>query len=276
MAKDVNLNSSNWCELVFEDKNKEYGAYKLRQSSSKRHIVAFIVMVVFAGFVAVLPTLIDAVKPNKDALAGIDEAFELSNIPVEEDLPEENKIMEETAPPPPPLKSTIQFTPPVIAEDSKVNEENEMKTQDELIESKVEIGVHNVDGVDDKNAVALDELVNHQKVIEVKQEEKPLTVVEQMPQFPGGDGELMKFLNGEIKYPVVAAENGIQGRVVVRFVVGKDGKVSDVKVVKALDPSLDKEAIRVVQKMPNWVPGKQNGRNVAVYYTLPVTFRLQN
>lgn len=275
MAKDINLNSSSWCDLVFEDKNKEYGAYEMRQTSSNRHIIAFIVMVIFAGFVAVLPTLIDAVKPNKDAIAGIDESFELSAM-VEEDIPEENKIMEETAPPPPPLKSTIAFTPPVIAEDNKVNEENEMKTQDELIESKVEIGVHNVEGVNDKNAVALDELVNHQKVIEVKQEEKPLTVVEQMPQFPGGDGELMKFLNGEIKYPVVAAENGIQGRVVVRFVVGKDGKVSDVKVVKPLDPSLDKEAVRVVQKMPNWVPGKQNGRNVAVYYTLPVTFRLQN
>lgn len=276
MAKDVNLNSSQWCDLVFEDKNKAYGAYKMRQTSSKRHIVAFIIMVVFAAFVAVLPALIDAVKPSKEGLAGIDESFELSKVNVDEELPEENKIMEETAPPPPPLKSTIQFTPPVIAEDSKVNEENEMKTQDELIESKVEIGAHNVEGVDDKNAVALDELVNHQKVIEVKQEEKPLTVVEQMPQFPGGDGELMKFLNGEIKYPVVAAENGIQGRVVVRFVVGKDGKVSDVKVVKPLDPSLDKEAVRVVQKMPNWVPGKQNGRNVAVYYTLPVTFRLQN
>ena len=276
MAKDVNLNSSQWCDLVFEDKNKAYGAYKMRQTSSKRHIVAFIIMVVFAAFVAVLPALIDAVKPSKEGLAGIDESFELSKVNVDEELPEENKIMEETAPPPPPLKSTIQFTPPVIAEDSKVNEENEMKTQDELIESKVEIGAHNVEGVDDKNAVALDELVNHQKVIEVKQEEKPLTVVEQMPQFPGGDGELMKFLNGEIKYPVVAAENGIQGRVVVRFVVGKDGKVSDVKVVKPLDPSLDKEAVRVVQKMPNWVTGKQNGRNVAVYYTLPVTFRLQN
>lgn len=275
MAKDVNLNSSQWCDLVFEDKNKEYGAYEMRQTSSNRHIVAFIVMVIFAIFVAILPTLIDAVKPNKDAIAGIDESFELSAM-VDEELPEENKIMEETAPPPPPLKSTIQFTPPVIAEDSKVNDENEMKTQDELIESKVEIGLHNVEGTNDKNAVALDELVNHQKVIEVKQEEKPLTVVEQMPQFPGGDGELMKFLNGEIKYPVVAAENGIQGRVVVRFVVGKDGKVSDVKVVKPLDPSLDKEAVRVVQKMPNWVPGKQNGRNVAVYYTLPVTFRLQN
>lgn len=273
--KDINLNSSEWCDIVFENKNKEYGAFKMRQTSSKRHVVAFVVMVIFAGFVAVLPTLIDAVKPSKDAQAGIDEAFQLSNIPVEEQIPEEDIIRQETAPPPPPLKATIQFTPPVITEDNKVKEENEMKSQSELSESKVQISIKTVEGTNDKNAVDIAELKDQKMVIEEKPE-KPLTVVEQMPQFPGGDAEMMKYLYGAIKYPTIAAENGIQGRVVIRFVVGKDGVVSDVQVVRPLDPSLDKEAVRVVKTMPKWIPGKQNGRNVAVYYTLPVTFKLQN
>lgn len=276
MAKDINLNSSEWCDIVFEKKNKEYGAYKMRQTSSRRHIVAFIVVAIFAGFIAVLPTLIEAVTPDKNNQAGIDEAFELSSIPVEEQLPEENIIREETAPPPPPLKATIQFTPPVITEDKNVTEENEMKSQTELNETKVDISIKTVEGVNDKNAVDVAELTKHKVVIQEEKQEKPLTVVEQMPQFPGGDAEMMKFLYAGIKYPTVAAENGIQGRVVVRFVVGKDGAVSDVQVVRPLDPSLDKEAVRVVRTMPKWVPGKQNGRNVAVYYTLPVTFKLQN
>lgn len=275
MGKDINLNSSEWRDIVFEGKNKSYGAYELRSSSSKRHVVAFIVVLVFVGVVAALPAFLDAVKANQQ-MAGIDESFELSNIAnVEEQVPEENIIRQETAPPPPPLKATIQFTPPVITEDSKVNEDKEMKAADELIESKVQISIATVEGTNDKNAVDIAELKEHKVIVEDKEPEKPFVSVEQMPQFPGGDVELMKFINGGIKYPTIAAENGIEGRVVIRFVVGKDGNVSDVQVVRSLDPSCDKEAVRVVKTMPKWVPGKQNGRNVPVYYTLPVLFKLQ-
>lgn len=275
MGKDINLNSSEWRDIVFEGKNKSYGAYELRKSSSKRHIVAFFVVLVFVGVVAALPAFLEAVKAGQHQ-AGIDEAFELSNIAnVEEKVPEENIIRQETAPPPPPLKATIQFTPPVITEDSKVNEDKEMKTADELIESKTQISIANVEGTNDKNAVDIAELKEHKVIVEEKEPEKPFVSVEQMPQFPGGDTELMKFIGSNLKYPTIAAENGIEGRVVIRFVVGKDGDVSDVNVVRSLDPSCDKEAVRVVKSMPKWVPGKQNGRNVPVYYTLPVLFKLQ-
>lgn len=275
MGKDINLNSSEWRDIVFEGKNKSYGAYELRRSSSKRHIVAFIVVLVFVGVVAALPAFLEAVKANQK-LAGVDEAFELSNITnVEEQVPEENIIRQETAPPPPPLRATIQFTPPVITEDSKVNEDKEMKSIEELNETKVQISIATVEGTNDKNAVDIAELKEHKVIVEDKEPEKPFVSVEQMPQFPGGDVELMKFINGGIKYPTIAAENGIEGRVVIRFVVGKDGNVSDVQVVRSLDPSCDKEAVRVVKTMPKWVPGKQNGRNVPVYYTLPVLFKLQ-
>lgn len=276
MGKDINLNSSEWRDIVFEGKNKSYGAYELRSSSSKRHVVAFIVVLVFVGVVAALPAFLDAVKANQQ-MAGIDESFELSNIAnVEEQVPEENIIRQETAPPPPPLKATIQFTPPVITEDSKVNEDKEMKSIEELNEKKdIQISIATVEGTNDKNAVDIAELKEHKVIVEDKEPEKPFVSVEQMPQFPGGDVELMKFINGGIKYPTIAAENGIEGRVVIRFVVGKDGNVSDVQVVRSLDPSCDKEAVRVVKTMPKWVPGKQNGRNVPVYYTLPVLFKLQ-
>lgn len=100
-------------------------------------------------------------------------------------------------------------------------------------------------------------------------------VVETMPSFPGGDAALFKFLNDNIKYPVIAQENGIQGRVICQFVVNRDGSIVDVEVVRSVDPSLDKEAIRVIKAMPNWAPGKQRGKAVRVKYTLPVNFRLQ-
>ena len=107
------------------------------------------------------------------------------------------------------------------------------------------------------------------------QDDKVFDVVESMPQFPGGDSALMQFLSSNIVYPPVAEENGIVGRVVCTFVVERNGSISDVCVVKSVDPSLDKEAVRVLKSMPNWIPGKQNGSPVRVKYTLPITFRLQ-
>lgn len=100
-------------------------------------------------------------------------------------------------------------------------------------------------------------------------------VVEEMPQYPGGNSALMEYLARNVKYPVVAEENGIQGRVVCRFIVERDGSITDVRVVRSVDPSLDKEAMRVIKGMPRWIPGKQNGSPVRVEYTVPVTFKLQ-
>ena len=101
-------------------------------------------------------------------------------------------------------------------------------------------------------------------------------VVENQPEFPGGNAAMMKFLSDNIKYPVIAQENGIQGRVICNFVVERDGSITDVQVVRGVDPSLDKEAVRVIQQMPRWTPGKQRGQAVRVRFTLPVVFRLQN
>ncbi|NDP20960.1 MAG: energy transducer TonB [Paludibacter sp.] len=131
-----------------------------------------------------------------------------------------------------------------------------------------------IDTEDDKNKVVI---VNAPVAAPVVEEEDNVVfqVVETMPTFPGGDAELFKFLSNNVKYPVIAQENGIQGRVICQFVVNKDGSIVDVEVVRSVDASLDKEAIRVIKSMPKWSPGKQRGKPVRVKYTLPVNFKLQ-
>lgn len=114
-------------------------------------------------------------------------------------------------------------------------------------------------------------------VIQYNQPEsdRVFSVVEQMPSFPGGMGAMMQYLSSNIKYPKEAEKKGIQGRVLLSFIVQTDGSITDVRISKSVDPSLDKEAIRVVKSMPKWIPGRQNGEPVRVKYTFPVTFRLQ-
>ena len=180
------------------------------------------------------------------------------------DEPEVEKIEVER------VKSSVAFTVPEIKKDEEVKEDQEMKSQDDLAETNTAIGAFTVEGNDETAEV------KHVEPEPVKEEEtKVFDVVEQMPSFPGGPSALMQYLSSNIKYPVVAEENGVQGRVVCTFVVEKDGSITDVRVVKSVDPSLDKEAVRVVKSMPKWIPGKQNGSAVRVKYTVPVTFRLQ-
>ena len=151
-----------------------------------------------------------------------------------------------------------------------------MKTQEDLQKTKTTIGAFNVVGNDEVGGEVLKAKEEIAQPEPPKEEEnKIFDVVEEQPSFPGGDGALMQWLRDNIKYPVIAAENGIEGRVIVQFVVSKTGSISDVRVARSVDPSLDKEAVRVVSSMPNWTPGKQNGSAVNVRFTLPVTFKLQ-
>lgn len=172
------------------------------------------------------------------------------------------------------MKSSIKFTAPVIKKDEEVRDEDEIKSQTELTETKVAISIADVKGNDEANGKDIADLkqVVTQAPVE---EEKVFDMVEQMPTFPGGAGELMKYIADHLKYPTIAQENGVQGRVICQFVVGSDGSVRDAKVVKTLDPYCDKEALRVIMSMPKWIPGKQNGKAVSVKYTVPIVFRLQ-
>ena len=163
---------------------------------------------------------------------------------------------QETPPPPP---------PPAVQEVEVQN----------VVEDNVETESIEVNAEDDK----AEEVVIAAPVeapVEEEEEEVVFVVVESMPEFPGGQQALFKYLSENVKYPVIAQENGIQGRVICQFVVNKDGSIVDVEVVRSGgDPSLDKEAVRVIKSMPKWKPGKQRGKAVRVKYTVPVNFKLQ-
>ena len=276
MAK-IDLVAREWADLVFQGRNKEYGAYVLRNGTSKRNVYSILAVLLVAvlGFSAI--KLITFIQEQQELART--EAMELSAIQekkqpkkvekVEQPKVEPEKVVEK-------VKSSIKFTAPVIKKDNEVKEEDEIKL-DEVEKSKDAVGAFTVEGNDEVGGEVLkakEEIAPPPEPEKPKEEDtKVFDVVEQMPSFPGGN--VMAWLSQNLKYPVIAAENGVQGRVVVQFVVEKDGSVSDVHAVKKVDPSLDKEAERVVKSMPKWIPGKQNGSPVRVKYTLPVTFKLQ-
>ena len=269
MAK-IDLTSPEWCELVFQGKNKAYGAYKMRANSPKRHTWAMVIVVIIAAVGFSIPTLVKLATPKQKEV--MTEVTTLSQLEEPEVKQEEFKKVEPVAPPPA-LKSSIKFTAPVIKKDEEVRDDEEIKSQEELTQTKVAISIADVKGNDEEHG---QDIADFREVIAepVVEEEKPYEAVEQMPTFPGGETELMKFIRDNLKYPVIAQENGIQGRVILRFVVSKTGTIDNVTVLRSLDPTCDKEAIRVVKSMPKWIPGKQNGNNVPVYFTLPVVFKL--
>ena len=282
MAK-IDLYDPKWVDMVFAGKNKEYGAYQLRKGTSGRNIKSLLILVIAAALVGgFLAWKVIEQKQAEEQQAYM-EAMELAKLQEqakkEKKKPEPIKPKVEQKKEIPVARETQKFTAPVIKKDELVKEENQVKQMDQL-DDKVAVGTENKEGVKDRNveAVRNDIAVAAPPPPPAPKPEvanKVFDVVEEMPSFPGGQGALMAFLSSNIKYPVVAQENGVQGRVIVGFVVEKDGSISDVKVMRSVDPSLDREAQRVVKAMPKWKPGKQNGSAVRVKYTVPVVFRLQ-
>ena len=266
----IDLTSVEWCELVFQDRNRSYGAYKMRSESRKRHTWAMLAVAGIALVVSGIPTLLKFASPDKMEEKIVEVAV-LSQLEEAEVKQEEFKRVDPVAPPPA-LKSSIKFTAPVIKKDEEVNEEDEIKSQTELTESKVNISIADVKGNDELNGKDIAEL---KEVIVKDEPEKPYTMVEQMPQFPGGEGALLAHIAKSLQYPALSSERGVQGKVILRFVVTALGTVEGVEVLRSLDPHCDKEAIRVIAGLPQWIPGRQNGHNVPVYYTVPITFKLQ-
>lgn len=278
MKNLINLNSSEWCDIVFEGKNKSYGAYEMRQSSTKRHLIAFGAMLLLVAIIAALPSIVSTVKaattgPNE----GYDGEYTMATIVDITPPIEEPKIPDMVVPEPPKLiAAEMRFVPPTIVEDELVDPDKALTSMEDLTKSKITIGKHQIlDGSLDKEAVRLDDIREFEKVVEPVKEKGPVTIAEVMPQFPGGEKEMYSYINTNLKYPTVAQENGTQGKVTIRFVVGKSGEILDAQILKGFDIACDKEALRVVKSMPRWIPGKQNGVPVQVYFTLPITFRLK-
>ncbi|MFI3239936.1 MAG: energy transducer TonB [Bacteroidales bacterium] len=279
MAKDVDLSSREWRELIFEGKNKEFGAYYLRSTSVQRHNKAMLVVLVFIALAFTLPYVISSIIPEAEEKPEDQIEQVMVNVDMAEEE-EEEEIMEKIEMPEPEalpeeILNTVKVTEVAIVPDEEVTAEDEIKSQDELQAMDTAIGQTNFDeGTDDRTVIRehKDEVIVEEKTPEP---EKVFTFVEQMPQFPGGDAELMKFLGQNVRYPAMAIENNIQGRVIVQFVVTRSGKVGEVKVARGVDRDLDKEAVRVVKSLPDFIPGKMNGQAVNVWYTLPVNFKLQ-
>lgn len=266
----IDLTSKDWVNLVFDKRNKKYGAYLLRSESPKRHTLATLIIAAAAVVAFTIPMLLKIVMPEKEKMR-VTEVTALSALPEAETKKEEQPKIDVA--PPPPLKSSIKFTPPVIKKDAEVRDEEEIKAQADLNTSKASISIADVKGTDEEKGLDIAEV--REVVDETPAEQKPYQVVEQMPSFPGGEKKLMEYLRDNIKYPVVALENGIQGRVVVRFVVSPSGQISNVEVLRGVDPTCDKEAMRLINAMPSWIPGKQNGVAVPVYFTIPIVFKIQ-
>lgn len=252
--------SEAWDEMVFENRNKEYGAYFLRKGYGTNLIVGLGITIALVAFIIFYPSLskffggeeiVDKAPPRKLVYT------ELSAPPP----------LDKLKPPPPSvliprLQKVIKFVPP------KVVKEEVAELLPTIAEIKVnETGAEEVEGPTD---VAFDEPVEDV----VAEDDEIFVAVDQQPEFAGGYDAMMAFVKQNMRYPANAQKMKIEGTVHVSFVVSKTGEISDVKILRGIMTECDREAVRVVQLMPRWKPGKQNGRNVNVRFILPLKFRL--
>lgn len=275
----TNIIKSDFLDILFDGRNKDYGAYDLRRSEDRRvrnAIIgtASIALVIIGGYVLSNKLMAADMHTRRDVAVK-------ETILKDLEVPEEKPLTPPPPPvstPPPPASSSIRVVSPTITPDEDVQAADELPRMDSI--GNKAIGFTNTVG-DDVNGVESpfeNGLAGGNRVVEaprVEEREEVFMVVEIMPSFPGGEEALMRFLQKNVRYPRMAQEIGIEGRVFVQFVVDKDGKVSEVQTVGAhRGGGLEEEAVRVVKLMPNWKPGKQSGRSVSVRYNLPIGFTL--
>jgi protein TonB len=192
-------------------------------------------------------------KPEKaDSLGSV------GAIKVEDEIIPITREQEIKPPPPPPPPKVIEVLN-IVDDDVKIDDELRIEDSE----------------ADDKTLINVAPVISAPKAEEEEESAQVFFIVEDMPEFPGGEMALRAYIANAIKYPVIAQENGIQGKVYVTFVVGRDGKVTNATIARGVDPSIDKEALRVVNSLPTWKPGKQRGKPVNVSYTVPINFVLQ-
>jgi protein TonB len=255
------ISAPSFDDIVFEDRNKEYGAYKLRRRY-KRSVILGLLLALLVGSTA-------TITPYLNAKALVNRATrEERQVEIKmENLDQPTETVAPPPPPPPPPAEAIQqakYVPPVVVDSIKPEDVRELMTVDQAA-----VEVRN------EEVIEVVEVVTEEIVQEEEVEQEPFVVVEEMPMFPGGDPALLKYIGENTIYPEIAKENNIQGRVIVRFCVTAKGGVSQVSVLKGVDPELDKEAIRVVTTLPPFKPGKQGGKPVPVWYMVPITFTLK-
>ena len=282
MAKDVDLSSKEWCDIVFDGKNKEYGAYQLRATSVKRHTKALLSVVIVLALIltAIILVMTGVFKSADEDINAKNEQEEVIMAP--EDIPEEEEQMDIPEQKPEEVQAEEEVAATQAVTEVKiveiVDKDREVKDQEQVLENTAQLGADDHKGVEDVNRDRVVKEVVEEKPVEKPKEEGPLSVamVEQKPSFPGGESAMYKWLQDNIIYPAAASDEGVQGKVTVQFIVEKDGSITHVQVVRGKHPALDAEAARVIRKMPRWTPGRNNGQPVRVTYHLPVQFKLAN
>ena len=279
MAK-IDILSKNWNDILFEGRNKSYGAYELRAETGKRNLKSIIALLILLAFAYALPYIVSGIASAVESL-GSDQVTELSNIEQEEEEEddiqiEENKPDEAPAETVTEMASSIQFTVPEITDN--VAEDKELIAQQKAQEARAKMGEFNFQGNDETSTNIKSDKKQLGDVASGgggEGEAKVFTYVEQMPVFPGGEAALQKFIHDHLKYPAVSLEEGVQGTVMLRFVVNENGSVGEVQILKSLDTYCDREAKRVVQSLPRFTPGRQQGKPVKVWFQFPIRFEIQ-
>jgi periplasmic protein TonB len=253
----------NWEDIVFENRNKEYGAYIIRTKYSRNVILSAVIMLGIVGLGFAYPTIASWFKSDDVVV----EDKKLTTV-VQLDQP---PPIQDTPPPPPkvdipPPVKTIKYVAPKVTKEEVVEEE--IPTIEEI--KKTEVSTETVEGPVETV------FVEPVKEVVVEDDNQVYTFVEQQAEFPGGMEAFYKFMQKNQKYPAQARRMGTEGKVFVQFVVNKDGTIQDVNVIKGVSAELDKEAARLIQLMPAWKAGKQNGKAVRVKFVLPVNFKLSN
>lgn len=256
-------------EIVFEDRNKTYGAYDLRKNHNKSVAIALLITGASFLFAVSLPKIIDWITHKMEE---VEVPVDITPVDLTAPPPLDETEPPPPPPPPPPVMETVKFTPPVVTDDEVVDEPPPVQTEET---PQISTETHEGDGNQD---IIIPENTGPAVVEEVV--EAPLVIVEQMPEFTGGDGARTKWIQNEIMkrgYPQMEKEAGIQGTVYLTFVVEKDGSITDVKVLRGVSggPGYDKLALAVTKAMPAWKVGKQNGRAVRVQFNMPIKFSVQ-
>jgi len=282
MMDNAQLAKASLNDIVFEHRNKAYGAYVLRGLYNKHVTRALMIAVAFFAFAVSIPVLMAMLKPEEvieEAPKNL-QAVELMAPPPLDPAtpppPPPPPPPPQAPPPPPPVVSTIKFTPPVVKRDEEVRKVEEVPDVEKL--STTTISTETVKGTTDvpppPDLNGIEGGTGKEPVKEII-DTKVYNYVEQMPEPPGGMGALLQYIGKNIKYPAMALRNQVEGKVFVNFVVGPDGTISGVKIQKGIGAGCDEEAMRVIKGLPKWTPGKQNGRAVSVSFTVPVTFAIK-
>ena len=267
LGSKLDILKQEWIDVVFAGRNKNYGAYELRKNSPKATNRALIYGVLFFVFIMSLKTIINKIE---GLIPKAEEKVKLSEVVLTPPPVDKKKEIPPPEEPPKPKNDVVKFPPPIVKPDNEVKEEpptvQELKVADP--------GQKDIKG-DPTADIRIDEPVgnNDQKAV-TEDVNKVYDVVEVMPSFPGGNDKFLKYLGDNIKYPAVDRENNLQGRVVLQFVVERDGSLTDVKAVRGPSQAMQDEAVRVLKRSPKWKAGIQNGRPVRAQYTVPINFTL--